>query len=82
MNKLKLEILDKEPRTFRGKTSWHNLTDDEKEAFTQKRLDTLEGADVPEATKQAVYLRGAAASGLTGAAAFERYVNRDDDWFL
>ena len=74
-------ITDTDPRPFRGKTSWYELTDDERASFVQKRIDALRESDLPEATKQAAALRGAFADGLSSAAAFKRYVRRERHWY-
>lgn len=81
MNKLKLAIRGEEPREFRGKTSYWELTESEREEFVENRIEAIKESDIPEAAKQAAMLRGAMSSGLSTAAAFERYVNRNPDWF-
>jgi hypothetical protein len=80
MNKLKLEIRGEKPRKFCEKTNWYNLTDDEKEQFVEKRITAVKESDMSQAAKQAALMRGAIA-GISTAAAFDRYVNRDEYWF-
>jgi len=77
---LRREIMEYEPRTYRGKRTYHDLTGTEKEQFIKTRIRCLQHSNLSKARKQASIL-GGVLSDLSTATAFKRYVEHDEPWF-